>query len=546
MQRHLILIPVIWIFQLLTLAAEESFFINQGASIVSEKDTWWVIDGQNPVLYHVEGHATATFYNLRVADAAFHLASGAAVSIPGTLQNDQGVTGLILHSDESSTASLIHHNDNVNATIYRYIPAVYDWNATPATDWHMISAPVSGQEISGFIPDPSEGDYDFYGWSETYSTWINYKNNDTFGDFNAGFFFNKGQGYLLAYEQDQLFSFAGVMNAGDVKSNNLTYTGPEAYAGWHLLGNPFASSLDWNDPHWQRPEVLDEVHVWDRHRGNYISNNNGIGDFSGLLQPHQAMFIKVNNNNSKNAMLEFPAAARTHNAEQENSKLLPANSLRFEVQAVDTPFRDAVFVLLREDGSFNYDERYDAHKINGMGHAPELFSKKEVRNLSIHSLPYVNDQTELPLWFTPGSFDQFFIRVTGLDTVDEAINVLLLDLETGVLTDLRDTRELEFSHENGFAEARFMLILNPVTTNFTKPPLKDIEVYACKEYIYVKVPEHHLPARLIVTATDGRQWLIEDIAAKGIHQYRKPPVSGLLIVQVSSKLGSKTKKIINL
>lgn len=545
MQKIIVLFSVCWVFHLFSLSAEQAFLVNHGANIVSQNDTWWVIDGPDPLFYRVYDHPSVDLYNLRIAAGALHLGSNAAVSVNGTLQNDAGVQGLILHSDEFCTASLIHYNDGVEATIERFISAVYDWNAIPATDWHMISAPLSGQEIHAFVPDDQYSGYDFYGWCESSSTWVNFKNQNSFGDFNNGFYFNEGQGYLVAYEHDQLFSFIGTMHAGDVSCNNLTYTTTEDYTGWHLLGNPFASSLDWNAPYWQRTKVLDEVHVWDRYRGNYIFNNNGIGDFSGIIQPHMGIFIKVIDPETKNASLEMPSLARTHNIDPENRQKLPANSLRFEVQASDTPYRDAFFVLLRENGSDNFNPRHDAHKLNGMGHAPEIFSRKGMRNLSIHSLPATNDHMELPLWFRSGRPGQFIMRVTGIETVDDAIDIWLLDQHSKTATDLRVNSEIAFAADNATEEARFLLILNPTVINTTEPAPEDIKVYVCGEYINVQLPDHYAPSRLIVTATDGRQWLNEQLGAKGFHQFRKPPVRGLLVIQVFSKSATKTVKIIN-
>lgn len=545
MQKSIVLVQVFWVIQLFSLSAGEAFLVNHGAHIVSEKDTWWVIDGSAPFFYSVNEMGLADFHNLRIANAALHLSCNAVVSVHGILQNDVGVSGLVLHANESSVASLIHHNEGVEATIYKYIPAVNDWHAMPATDWHMISAPLSGQLIQGFIPEDPGSGYDFYGWCETSTTWINFKNQDSFGDFNNGFLFNKGQGYLVAYEQDQLFSFTGSMHAGDVSCNNLTYTGTEVYAGWHLLGNPYPSSLDWNDPDWQRTEVLDEVHIWDRYSGNYIFNNNGIGNFSGVLRPHQGMFVKVKDNDNRAATLEIPAVARTHSTQVYNKNLLPQNSIRLEVKAKGSLYRDAHFVLLREDGSMAYDRRYDAHKINGMGHAPELFSRKGGRNLSIHSLPATLDQMQVPLWFSPGSFNHFYLSVSGLESLDDEIGIMLLDQHTGLTTDLRNKPELEFYSGDNSLEARFLLILNHAALNTDECIEKDIDVFFCEAYIHLIIPDHHIPAQLIVTAADGRQWINKRMHSGGLHQFRKPPVNGLLIVHVFSKSSSRTIKIIN-
>ncbi|PKP51674.1 MAG: hypothetical protein CVT92_12160 [Bacteroidetes bacterium HGW-Bacteroidetes-1] len=86
--------------------------------------------------------------------------SGETLTVYGTLTNNAGITGLIMKSDASGTASLMHNTANVSATFERYMNDA-DW--TDWTDgWHFVSSPVAMQAISpGFTVDPAS-DYDFF------------------------------------------------------------------------------------------------------------------------------------------------------------------------------------------------------------------------------------------------------------------------------------------------------------------------------------------------------------------------------------------------
>jgi hypothetical protein len=60
------------------------------------------------------------------------------LSALGTITNNGGVAGLVLKSDPSGTASLLHNTNNVAATVQRYISG-------PLEGWHFLSSAVSGQ-----------------------------------------------------------------------------------------------------------------------------------------------------------------------------------------------------------------------------------------------------------------------------------------------------------------------------------------------------------------------------------------------------------------
>jgi len=105
----------------------------------------------------------------------FEIAAGQKLTVSGSITNSAGNSGLVLKSDATGTASLIHNSDNIAVTIERYISG-------SAEDWHFISSPVADQEISGsWLPSGTYGNgtgYDLYFWNEPTSCWI-YKLNTT-------------------------------------------------------------------------------------------------------------------------------------------------------------------------------------------------------------------------------------------------------------------------------------------------------------------------------------------------------------------------------
>mgnify|MGYP000745995412 CR=1 FL=1 len=110
---------------------------------------------------------------------------------------------LLLESDGSGTASLIHNSNDITingtTTIQRYLPA---WTSND-DGWHLISSPVGGNALTNFTPSPASS-YDFFAWDEATNTWLDQKlpaNNISS--------FTLGKGYLVAYENAGTRNFSG-------------------------------------------------------------------------------------------------------------------------------------------------------------------------------------------------------------------------------------------------------------------------------------------------------------------------------------------------
>ncbi|MCX6268021.1 MAG: hypothetical protein NTW16_11780, partial [Bacteroidetes bacterium] len=204
----------------------------------------------------------------------FELAAGKQLTVTGTITNNGGNGGLVIHSDATGTGSLIAAN-LAAATAERYIPN----NLT----WHFLSSPVAGQPVwPEFAPQPTANSFgvapwnwDFYYWNPNADTtsqlyWVNLRQDNT-GSYNswpvdhpgseAGFGeaipkFTVGRGYLAAYGADYAGStthnFAGNLNYGNQSIAITNGSNP-----WNLVGNPFPSAVDWRASGWGRSNLAE-------------------------------------------------------------------------------------------------------------------------------------------------------------------------------------------------------------------------------------------------------------------------------------------------
>ncbi len=516
-------------------------------------ETHWVFAGESE--WHLEhrGAGSLEMAHLTLAAGTFYLEAGTALTVKGHLENLNGGKGLVLRADEGATASLIHHSSKVKASVERFVTGVPDWSASPATHWNLLSSPVDAHLVNGLIADPDrgQGQSDLYGWDEVAGQWVNVRQSEDFEAFNNGMNLNPGQGYLVAYEKDQTLVFEGELGSENVEYNGLTLTGDAAYSGWHLLGNPFASSLDWNASGWLRNGVLGEVHVWDNQRGNYISANGGLGDFDGIIGPQQGIFVKVAAPD-KDGSVQFPAAARVHPAKPFPGKAdgksgktdLPPGVLRLEVKATDTENLDVLYVRLDGSDSLAYDPGYDAHKLFGAATAPSLMAFKQDRALSIISLP--PEVSGLPLWFGEGASQQFTLQVAGTAGLDPHKSLWLEDLASGDRVNLRQQTVHHFA-AGSVEGARFMLEFKESAATAVPggdPAMPLIDIYTYGSKLYIRLPDNLFPATVRIAGLDGRVLKQTSLGAGGLHELSLPGSVGPVVVMVHTPGGRGKRKLV--
>jgi surface protein len=114
----------------------------------------------------------------------------------------------------------------------------------------------------------------------------------------------------------------------------------EADQGWNLVGNPTASTIDWDLPEWDKTGVSNTIYVWDP------SANNGDGDYlvwngsegtlgSGKIAPWQSFWVYVE---SANPLLAFNKNAKVITESPFVGKIVSKpNQVEEEIDNVESP-----------------------------------------------------------------------------------------------------------------------------------------------------------------------------------------------------------------
>jgi hypothetical protein len=368
--------------------------------------------------------------------SALTVNAGVSLSVAGSFT---------LESDATGTGSFIS-NAVTSGNVQRYV-AGHDGNANAG--WHLLSSPVASQAINAFHT-PGSGN-DFYKWDEPTDTWIN--RTATGGGLNGAFETNFaiGTGYLIANTATDTKIFNGNFNSSNVSKSGLSYTGSNAHAGWHLLGNPFTSALTWNNGNWALNSVDANAQIWNEANASY-----SVIEANGIIPEMNGFMVHASQNN---ASLTIPASARIHN--NTNWYKNGQQSERIVLIARDTEGQTAQPTIIRFDtgATEGYDSDYDSYFLAGF--APLFYSISQQENFALNTLPALSEGLSIPFGFIKNGSSEFSIELS------ETLNG-----QTVYLTDLKinQTQELNqgnytFTSQEGDDTNRFMLHFSPLGVN---------------------------------------------------------------------------------
>ena len=205
---------------------------------------------------------------------------GSKLTVSGSLINNNP-DHLILEDG----AQLINDSENVQATVEKSITG---HEATDFSGWKFIASPIA----ENYAPSETNGlltnVYDLYYYDEPNHLWRNHKSGE-----NPNFNLSNGQGYLYANDGGTSIRFAGtVLNSSlgtEVESAELSYSESAGdYAGWHLVGNPFACNATINVPCYNAIDNTTHRLSTTAHAANAYS-----------IKPCEAVMVKVTSNGSK-------------------------------------------------------------------------------------------------------------------------------------------------------------------------------------------------------------------------------------------------------
>jgi hypothetical protein len=381
--------------------------------------------------------------NLLIKDGAtLTVGANKWLTVAGALTNAGTATNLVVEHN----GSLIQPTAGVAATVNRNISA---------GEWHFISAPTSNVISDMFLGQ--------------YLQMFNEGSGQYTDIYELGVPLAPGKGYALWTDAPgYVASFAGPLNA------TATFPYTAGGSGWNLVGNPYASSLDWDLAKLGNPGLDDATYV---HRtaamwASYVSGASTNGG-SKYIAPAQGFIVKATAPGS--LAMNYNAQAHSSQSFWKNSEVV-SNMVKLEISG--NGYTDEAVVRFLPEATAEFDGSWDAYKFYGdVAEAAQLYTIGGDK-LAINSLP---ETSIVPAGVHAGINGTYTIALTEMNDISE---VTLEDTKTATFTDLTKG-SYTFNYVAGENEQRFFLHFG--TTGIGDNKATNVAIYSYQKTVYVNL-----------------------------------------------------------
>jgi hypothetical protein len=428
---------------------------------------------------------------------------------------------LTLLSDASGTALIANEGTGVvqgsTGTMQRYIDAAGN---TGPSGYRHYSAPVSGSTVADLATTATGGSFTpvvnpayntatspnlltpyptVYGYNEAFQA---ASPATTVSEFDKGYFspaslsssLAVGRGYTVQLGNTEKVDFTGTFTTGTRLISGLS-RGSGPTAGWHLVGNPYPSPLDWGSVGAPNTNgsglsgVDAAAYVFQStgpYTGQYRAFVNGIGAGSSLMAAGQGFFVRASTPGvpgtitltDANRVTTFGATQPALQRGTATTRPLVRLSLALGNQPATTATaQDETFLYFETGATAHFDGAFDAHKLANPSPyylATETQGASPV-GLSIDGralLTAGQADTVVPLWLSApaGTYTLTATELVNFASLAGGTTVFLRDALTGTLTNLALTPSYTFSVAAGAAyNGRFALVFRAATVLAVQP-----------------------------------------------------------------------------
>lgn len=424
---------------------------------------------------------------------------------------------LILKSDATGSGSLIQKSGNVPATVERYITG----NA-----WHYMYPTLSAIPTTTYTTEGSDVNENLYSYNEANKDYWNATTiYETTGWTSEVASSNLRTDKAYIYNRYGMATRTVSQTGGKLTSSdrkfNITYnthtgtigngceTGWNNYDGWNLIGNPYASAIDWDETlslQTGTATVEKGVYCYDDSQdkyqyyvsggGNSPYNSIGITVNSGsnYIPAGQGFMVKARSSvGTSGSYFVMKKGARVHNTQAfwKGEDTIP-NLVRLNIEKDGYTDETVIRTLPQESGvTEDHDGDYDAYKLFAWNNTkPQLYSRTETnsRYFAVNSLPEFVGHKIVPLGVYVGETGEYSINMT--ENNFENTHIWLEDRTLGDTTNLITTPNYTFNQEVETTDDRFFLHFEKNNAPVLEVNIPDQETQINEVY------EYYLPENL--------------------------------------------------
>lgn len=297
-------------------------------------------------------------------------------------------------------------------------------------------------------------------------------------EFNSGNF-KPGNGYAVRSETAGSFSatFTGTPNFRDVSvalynNSNAEASDTVSSGGDNLVGNPYASAIDWDlvitDP--SNSDLEGTIYVWDQNAA--YAGNNSVDDYleynitggasnttTGKIGTAQGFFIRVTSASTLTFKTTHQIAANNTQFFRGNNSQIDENKKEgrswLELSKGDS--RSPILIGFLKGATNEFDRLYDS-PYNDKNVKFGLYSLTEgSKKAAIQGMPKLTDYSKIvPLGFVIDEVGEQTIRITE-EHIDKDYLIYLEDTELKTFTNLREEPYTFTVSNTGENNTRFKL-----------------------------------------------------------------------------------------
>ena len=459
------------------------------------------------------------------AGASLTINAGKALTVNGILTNNAGTSGLIIKSNATGTGSLLNNTAGVSGSVEKYI------TQGDLVRHHFISSPIAAATTNLF------SGYYMYRFDEPSNAWVNMAANQLMGIM---------EGYSVYKPNFQNSSivktFVGALNVGSIGTEqNLYRLSSGISGGWNLVGNPYASAIDWNSESWTKINIANSVYTWNQATNNYAYYVNEIGANGGtnIIPAMQGFMVKVDSIDNRGTLM-MTNAIRVHDA-HDFWKTTPQKVLRLTAYCED--FKDETVLRFDARASSIFDSEWDAHKLISPEGNVQIYTTYGGYDLAINSLAEVSKDLIIPLSLVVNQDGEYTITATGANNLEEGTTVYLQDLLLKKITNLNEKPAYVFNSKIDDKPQRFRLLFNHDDQNTATQDASPSMIYSFENSVYINTLQNAV-GRIEVYDVLGKKLFSETLQNTTLNIFNLNTLAtGYYVVKLYNLNETKSEKI---
>jgi len=327
-------------------------------------------------------------------------------------------------------------------------------------------------------------------------------------DFDGTFNLHVGTGFFFFYRGDftniankytattsaesNIFMSTGTLNQQAVTVTNWytglntlqfsTVVGNAGYSGYNLVGNPYASSIDWNTysatvptAGIYAPSVNNTIYIYNETSKVYATYSGGVGTNGGsnIIPAGQGFFVKAN---ALGASLTFNESAKTTAqvtgpTQTTGSTLLLSTQpvtnnvlqyLRLELDA-DSVNKEETIVRFNSSAKNEYVVNEDSQYFIGNGEVGLSTMSTDNYALAINNIPLPKHSQAIKLNVSATTNGVYKLNMTQIKAVPQLYDVWLMDAHKKDSLNMRSNNsyafDVDLADTTTFGSNRFQLVI---------------------------------------------------------------------------------------